>query len=600
MRRGLAFTLWAMLSLAAAATAQDPADAAWDAGEVDRARELYSERLARDSSDIRALHRLALIHAWSEEWAPSLSLFDQLITLSPANLGARVDRARVLAWKGDLAQAMSELETLLESDPSFMPALEALAQFQSWAGDYDRALSIYERMGRTGAGDPSIQYGRARVLSMANRFDAALAVYDSLLAADPDDMQALLGLGQVLMWSNQLDSAEVVYSHILTLEEDNAEALEGIARAATWRGRLVEAEQRWRTAVETNPDAVGALVGLGQTLRWQGRGPAALPWLERAIELSPGNVEAREQMRWVEATLHPRIAPTVVYEWDSDGNRILTMSGHATWRPVPRTELRLDAYHRRARLVDIIDDTQRSWGATLTTQLQLAPGWRLAGSLGGAAADVAGVDGATTWAFTLAAPRRYRLRGALVARRELLDATAGLMGRRVVVDQVTLNAGTRLGRWALEGNSSVAWFRGLLNDTENRRLLLTAFASRPFTGWLTFAPSLRVFGFSDDLTEGYFDPELFALLESGATASVEQGGLVASLGLAPGLQKIQTDGAIRPAFRGTGTLAWEPRPGRSLSVVALYAANGLRTFEAGGEAADYRYFSITLRGRWTF
>lgn len=600
MRRALAVALWALVTLAANAYAQDPADVAWDNGETDRALELYEQRLAEDSTDIRALHRVALINAWNERYDAGLALFDRLLRLSPGNLEARVDRARVLAWKGELGRAMDELNALLEADPSFRPALEALAQFQSWAGDYDRALSIYDRIAASGRTDATVQYGRARVLSMANRFDAALAVYDSLLAADPRDVRALLGLGQVLMWSDQLDSAEVVYHKVLAEEPRNADALEGLARAATWRGDLIEGERRWRAAVEANPEAVGALVGLGQTLRWQGREPAALPWLRRALELSPGNGEAREQMRWVEATLDPRIAPSVVYEWDSDGNRILTAAGHATWRPVPRTELRVDLYHRRARLDGVIDDWRGSQGGALTAQVQLAPGWRLAGTLGGGAPDLPGVDGALTWTATLATPGRYRLRGALVAGRELLDATAGLMARRIVIDQVALNGGTRLGGWGLEANASVGWFRGLANDTENRRVLVTAFASRPVTGWLTFAPSLRVFGFSKDLTEGYFDPELFALLEAGASGSVSRGDFTGSLGAAPGLQKIQYDGAIKPAFRATGTLAWEGRPGRSLSLVALYAANGLRTFAAGGEAADYRYLSVALRGRWTF
>ncbi len=597
-RRVLGPAVTVLLMLASGLAGQTPADSAWDAGDIARARELYAARLARDSSDIRALHRLALIHGWSQEYDESLALFDRLLELFPANLDARVDRTRVFAWKGDIARAIGEIEELLESDPTYRPALEALATFRSWAGEFEQALSLYDRISRFDPDDPTIHYERARVLGWADRFDAARVVYDSLLAANPDDVRALLGLGQILMWSDQLDSARVVYRRVLALDRGNRDALTSLARAASWSGDLVEGERRWRAIVASDPQSADALVGLGRTLRWQGREAAAKPFIQRALELSPGNTEARAQMRWIHAALGPRVAPTVAYEWDSDGNRILTTSGHAAWHPAARLDLRLDLYYRSARLVDIIDDARGSRGGTLTTQVQLAPGWKLAASGGVGVPSLAGVEGTATYGLTVATPPRHRVRGALVVGRELLDATAVLMANRVAYDQVSLNLGTRLGSWAVEGAASVAWFESLVTANGNRRLAANAVATRRVTPWLDLGPSLRIFGFDADLTEGYFDSELFALLEAPASFSTRLGALDASLGLVPGLQKIRFDGPLKGAFRTTGRLAWQAGPGRHLSLSALYAANGASPF--ADQVVDYRYFALNVRARWVF
>ena len=561
--RGL-IALLLLAALAAGARGQTPADSAWDAGDMDRARELYGLRLARDSADIRALHRLALIHGWSGDYRQSLALFDRLLDLSPSNLDARVGRARVVAWSGDLAGAIREMERLLAVEPSYLPALDALATFRSWAGDYDAALALYDRIGESGVGGPDVHYQRAQVLGRADRFGAALAAYDSRLAADPRDVRALLGLGQVLAWTDRSDSARAVYHRVLALDPGSAEAL----------------------------------VGMGRILRWQGRYAAAKSFIDRALELSPGSSEAREERRRLEAALAPRVAPTLAYEWDSDGNRVLTAYGHGSWHPVPRLELRLDLYRRAATLDDVVEDARGSAGGVITARVQIAPGWRLSASAGGGDPDVPGVDAAATWAVAAATPTGNPVRATLTVARELLDATAVLMASRVVYDQAALSLGSRVGPWSLDGEASAAWFESGADGSANRRLAGSAVAARPVASWLRLGPGVRAFGFDRDLASGYFDPNLYALLELPTSASAAVGPLDASLAVAPGLQKINRGGSVEGTLRTTGGLAWQPEPGRRVSASLLYAVNGASPFAR--EAADYRYFAIELRARWVF
>lgn len=478
------------------AAAQTPADSAWEAGDMDRARELYAQRLAADSSDVTALHRLALIHAWDEEYDLSLALFDRLLEIAPSYTDARIDRARVVAW----------------------------------TGDYDRALELLDRVAGRAPDEPAVRYERARILGWAGRFGDAAAVYRALLDRDPDD--------------------------------------------------------------------VDALVGLARVLRWQGRHDAAVDPIDRALQLDPNRAAAREEQRLLRAQLGPRVAPGFTYEWDSDGNDIYTIFAHAAVRPTPGLELRVDGYRRGASLDPVAPETRWTTGGALTARLELPPGWTLAGSVGGGVPDLAGVDATATWTLVTASPARYPLRGTLTVGRELFDATAVLLASRVVYDRVRVDLGAAPGRWTLEGHASVAWFESMETSTGNRRLAGSIRAIRPLAPWFDLGARARAFGFDERLAQGYFDPDLYALLDVPATASSPLGPLTARLTVAPGVQWIGTGGDPTVAYSTTGALEWGPAPGRTVSLELVYAENG--TGPLAQDATDYRYFAASLRARWVF
>lgn len=129
----------------AAGQARDAADAAWLAGETARATELYAARLAADSTDGVALHRLALVHAWAGRYDESLVLFDRLLRVEPTNGEARVARARVLAWAARFDEAERAWQDMLRTDPGDVAALIGLAQTLRWQARDAAALPVAQR-----------------------------------------------------------------------------------------------------------------------------------------------------------------------------------------------------------------------------------------------------------------------------------------------------------------------------------------------------------------------------------------------------------------------------------------------------------------------
>lgn len=572
---------------------EDPADAAWRSGDTEKARELYEGRLRLDPSDRTALHRLALLRAWSEHYDEALRLLERLLALDPDDLDAAVDHARVRAWKGDVDGAIRSLDSMLVEHPGFAPALEARATFEAWAGRYEASLSSYDQLLAIAPENTAARRQQAQVLSWASRLDASRAVYDSLLAVDSTDVEARLGLAQVLTFAGDTRGAESAYGRILEADPGNVRALQGLGRALGWGGRLAEGESALRRAVAAAPADVASLVGLAQNLRWQGRDAAALEVLERARAVAPSDVDVREQRRWVDAALGSLVRPTAVLEQDSDDNRMLTASVAASWRPVPRLELRADAYRRAMEQLALRRSAQ---GVTVSGRWQVEPGWTFSAGLGGSGNDGPDRTATAAWSLGASSPGRNPVGVSVNAASYALDATALLVERGVRVTEVGASGRwTPASGWRLDAALGTATFRG---TATNHRASLAASASRRLARVWTVGGAVRGFGFEDDLADGYFDPDFYGIAEVTGRWLVEPGRWSLSLEAAPGLQQVTRDGEPAGALRATARVTYRLAPGRELSVSGGYSSTGLQSFSTG--ASDYRYTTIALGGSWVF
>src|SRR5258708_16785213 len=89
---------FALLLLGAPLAAQHPAaDSAWAQGRYAQARALYETALAADSTDVRALHRLAILDAWDGQFDRALARLARLRRLAPGDPDRLVEPARTYA-----------------------------------------------------------------------------------------------------------------------------------------------------------------------------------------------------------------------------------------------------------------------------------------------------------------------------------------------------------------------------------------------------------------------------------------------------------------------------------------------------------------------
>jgi len=371
------------------------------------------------------------------------------------------------------------------------------------------------------------------------------------------------------------------------------EAWVGYARVAAWVGRLKDAEHRWRRAVSLAPDDASAHAGLGQTLRWQGRDAAAYEMLNRATELAPGNREASDELRALRLDLSPGGRPGILFTNDSDSNDIFTIEGDATWHPTRSVGLTASAYFREARFGGTGSLQRSASGVLFGVTKALEPGWDLTGAIG-----VSGSDGTggTRGRFEarVRSPRRNLVVGSLDLSSGPLDESAILIENGVRVDLLQLGARANPGsKWRIDGSASVARFDG---SEANRRIAGSLFVGRGISNAWDLGLFARVFGFEKQLSDGYFDPDLYWITEVTATWSSGVANWRFSLDAAPGVQQVGSGGTMSATIRAGGRVAYSLGAGREVSFRALYSTTGLTSFATG--SSNYRYLSFGLQMTW--
>lgn len=592
--------LTALLLLAGVqpARGQDAADAAWRAGDVATAERLYRERLLASPGDAVALHRVALAAAWAARYDESLQLFDKLLAIEPDDVEVRVDRARVLAWRGDFSGADAALRQVLLQDPSSVPALRALAQVTAWRGEYGAALEAYGRILELQPGDRPTLLDRAQTLARSAQLEAAIAAYHALLQSDPDDRDARLGLAQAYAWAGRQAAARAIYDALLRANPADPAARAGLARGLAWQGDLAGAERAWRVMLTADSADVQALTGLAQTLRWQGRPARAAAVLRRAQRIAPTDTEVRAQLVAVRHDLAPRTAAAQVYESDSDGNRVATLSLTASSHVVDRLRMHADAYLRRAEEARSEGTGLHAAGATVSAAWELDGGWLLSAGTGASTRDASGgTEPAWSRRVSVRSPLRSPVVGTLAYHRSALDASRALIERGVSTEEVSVSLAYRMApRWSAEAAASVGTYEGTVR---NRRMGANVVLEHRPVPELRLAAALRGFGFEKQVAEGYFSPDVYWLGELAGRWTRAVGRWALATEAAPGLQQAGSDTAPTGSVRVAGRVGYTIAPGREVGVDAAYSTAGLQ--QLGESAASaYRYTSLRLSGSWTF
>ena len=578
---------------AGAVQPEDPADEAWRNGDTTLAMRLYSDRLAADPEDLTAMLRVALMRAWQEQYDPAVELLDRLIELQPGHVDARLARARVRAWSGDIPGARDEVGEVLAVRPDNPEALEALAAFQAWAGELDEALATYDDLISIAPGSNSAARQQAQAFAWAAQFEASRAAYDALLARDPDDVEARLGLARTLAFSQDFAGALAQYDEVLTRAPEEMRALTGKAKTLGWAGRLVESERVALQAVELHRSSAEAWGGLGQVHRWQGRNAAAREALETAAALAPTNAEVRDQLRSVNLALAPLARPRVLYEDDSDGNRMVTTSLTASWHPTPRLDVRAEGYYKDLEQGLFLRTAQ---GVTVSGSYQFRPGWTVSGGLGGSRSDGIGDPSFVEYRAGVRTPGRYRVGAGLDFSSRGLNETAALSESGVRDTEVLLTGRwTPALGWRVDGTVGLGEFEG---TEDNGRRSASISTARRLGRFFSLGASFRGFSFEKNLDDGYFDPDFYGVGEITSYWLYRPAPWTFLVELAPGVQQVTRDGDVGTSVRSNLRVAYRLGPGREISLSFGYSSAGLMSFATG--ASDYRYSAFILGSNWAF
>lgn len=515
--------------------------------------------------------------------------FAAALALCPGDPYASTGMGYVALRQGGREEARAAFATVLTVRPDDVDALVGMGILAWWDGDPAGAAARFRSVLRVDAANPTAREYLVRIEAAA----ALAPPPEEAVLASPPGVEEKVGLGGVLVLAGDTRGAEAAFREALAADAGSRTALVGLGRALTWGGRLVEGEEVLRRGRAAHPGDVELLVALAQNLRWQGRLAAAREVLEEAAVADPENGDVREQRLWVDAFLAPRLRPGFAAEWDSEDNRMVTMSVAAAARPVPRLTLRADAYRRSLELGFL---SRVARGASVSAAWEAEPGWSLSAGAGGSTSDAAGSRSVASWSLAVASPPRHALSVAVAASSAAFDVTAPVADRGVRLTQAEAAARwVPAPLWRLDASAGIASFDG---SQGNRRSSGALAASRRVARAWTVGAGVRALAFEEDLDDGYFDPDFLGMAEVSARWMHEPGPWSFVAEVAPALQQVGRDGDPAGAVRASGRVSFRFAPGREVVLSAGFSSTGLQSSSTG--APGYRYRAVGVGGSWVF
>lgn len=488
------------------------------------------------------------------------------ILLSTAVPAAGQGNAADSAWtRGDRVTAERLYRARLTADPADGTALFRLALLAGWQGRRHESIALLDRLLTRWPQDNDARAARARMLAALGRFDEAEAAVDTILSLQPDDLGGL-----------QLH-----------------------ARFVGWNGELIESERLWREVLAREPGNVETRLGLARVLRQEGRADSAGAVLEPVRDGAATNADLRDELDRVASVREPRIRSRAVYEDDSDGNRIASLTLQADFPVVPRVQVSAGTWIRGTRLGAASGDVGARAGA-VTVHALLEPGWTFQAGAGVAATDRRDIGSVATWRIAAGTPRRHRWAVHVSGSREAYYYTAPMAANGITADRFAVTLDGRPAReWTVEGVAGIGAFESARSGVRNRRAAGQASLTRALPGGLSLSLQASGFGFASDVNDGYFDPDLYgvAAVEMQYRREARHWSVVAAM--APGVQQIGRSGSPGGALHAAATIELVESPGRSLALGMVWANTGAQQLSAR-PTASYRYASIGLDFRWRF
>jgi len=149
--------------------------------------------------------------------------------------------------------------------------------------------------------------------------------------------------------------------------------------------------------------------------------------------------------------------------------------------------------------------------------------------------------------------------------------------------------------WRVDGSLGIGEYVG--DESNGRRSALLS-TSRRVGRFFSLGASVRGFSFEKDLDEGYFDPDFYGIAELTGYWLYRPAPWTLLIEVAPGAEKVRTDGDWGATVRTNARVAYGFGPGREVSLAFGYSSASLVSFAS--TADGYRYTTLVLGSSWAF
>jgi protein O-GlcNAc transferase len=257
------------------------------AGELDRAADLYRQVLKTHPENSHALHCLGIVVAAQGNVAQAKSLMARSLATQPQNIRLMQDYATVLVQSSEYKSALQICQQGLQSDSSNVSLLYVSAVALFKLKRLERAIAQFDRLLSLQPDHLAAINERGCALAHMKEFDAALASFGRALTLEPRYADAHLNTGNVYGSLKRHREAIDAYDKALALRPDLIDAWIGRGNVFLQRKDCQEALAAYDKALALRPDSAGAWLGRGNAFYELKQYGKALAAYDKALALEP-------------------------------------------------------------------------------------------------------------------------------------------------------------------------------------------------------------------------------------------------------------------------------------------------------------------------
>ena len=235
------------------------------------------------------LFRQSQPDAWEELFEEVKAALSLLVA---TNIEAQLQQAESLMEIGDKEEAIALYEQIISLVPNCIQARINLGFLQQEKGELDAAIPHYREAWKIDPNIPQTAYNLAKVFEEKGQSKEAIEHYKQALVAQPDFVPALINLAVALQENGELLEAINLYRRALEVQPNSWEALNNLGTVLQEQGNLEDALEYYHKALELLPDFVEAINNLGRTFLEKGAVEEAIACYRRVISLSPEHASA--------------------------------------------------------------------------------------------------------------------------------------------------------------------------------------------------------------------------------------------------------------------------------------------------------------------
>ncbi len=244
----------------------------------------------RDQPNSIPLHRLlARAHLLNKEPELARDTLKKAIAINPRDLGVRSDYIRLLASEGKTDEVVSQLEEVLQISPDNLGALESLFKVQAARKDWAAAREVAERIERKHP-DKAMGYYLAGLIDQAEgKLEQSLSRFEEALKRAPDAVQPLTQMVKSYLALERPDDALAYLDKVLEKNPKNFVALNLRGEVLMLKGELDDAAEAFADAIDLKPQWPLPYRNLAALRLRQEKPEEAVAVYEKGVKATDGN-----------------------------------------------------------------------------------------------------------------------------------------------------------------------------------------------------------------------------------------------------------------------------------------------------------------------